>query len=110
MKCAYIDGANLHNGIKSFDWDFDYGRLRVWLSEKYSVLVSSDGDYTPLIKFLNSKNKLEVILSPYDTKKCSVLLKRTGAKISYISEQRIILESKKEKVPNADGTASGSFS
>jgi uncharacterized LabA/DUF88 family protein len=34
---AYIDGANLHNGIKSLDWNLDYKRLRVWLAEKYGV-------------------------------------------------------------------------
>lgn len=154
---AYIDGANLHKGIKSFNWEFDYRRFRVWLKEKYGVsqaylflgmmpkykdlytrlqefgytlvfkdviydgdgkakgncdaniivhamqnayenkfdkaiLVSSDGDYTPLVKFLNDKNKIEVILSPYETKKCSILLKRTGVKISYISDQQSILK------------------
>ncbi len=53
-----------------------------------AILVSSDGDYAPLIKFLSSKEKLEVILSPYETRKCSILLKRTGAKIAYITEQK----------------------
>ena len=154
---AYIDGANLHNGIESLNWKFDYKRFRVWLNDKYEVkqayiflgfvprykdlytrlqeqnytlifkevifdgegkakgncdadivvramqdayennfskaiLVSSDGDFSPLVKFLLSKNKIEVILSPYETRKCSVLLKRTGVKISYISEQKNILE------------------
>ena len=34
---AYIDGSNLHNGIQSLSWDFDYGRFRIWLSDKYKV-------------------------------------------------------------------------
>ncbi len=150
---AYIDGANLHHGVKQLSWKFDYGRFRVWLREKYGVkqaylflglipkhsdlyiklqeqgyilifkevvysqdgkakgncdadivvkamqdsyedtfekaiLVSSDGDYTPLVKFLKNKDKLEIILSPYKTQKCSILLKRTGAKIAYITEQK----------------------
>ena len=34
---AYIDGANLHNGIKNLDWKFDYAKFRVWLKEKYAV-------------------------------------------------------------------------
>ena len=154
---AYIDGANLHKGVRSLDWEFDYKRFRVWLKDKYGVsqaylflgmmpkykdlytklqefgytlvfkdviyvgdgkakgncdaniivhamqntyenkfdkaiLISSDGDYTPLVKFLIEKNKMEVILSPYETKKCSVLLKRTGVKISYISDQQSILK------------------
>jgi len=167
---AYIDGANLHNGIKSLSWKFDYARFRVWLHEKYgveqaylflgmmpkykelcrslqeqgytlifkeviynndgkakgncdadivvlamqdayeikfdgTVLVSSDGDYAPLVKFLISKQKVTAVVSPYETKKCSILLKRTEVKISYIADQRTILESRKEKAPNADGIA-----
>lgn len=34
---AYIDGANLHNAMLSLGWELDYGRLRVWLSDKYKV-------------------------------------------------------------------------
>ena len=178
---AYIDGANLHNGIRGLSWEFDYARFRVWLSEKYGIeqaylflgmmpkykelyralqeqgytlvfkeviydnngkakgncdadivvlamqdayenrfdkalLVSSDGDYAPLVKFLLSKQKIEAVVSPYGTslvpdgtKKCSVLLKRTGVRIAYIADQRTILETvleeRKEKAPDADGTA-----
>ena len=154
---AYIDGANLHKGISTLGWEFDYERFRVWLKEKYGVqkaylflgfipkykdiytklqeqgymlvfkdvifdgngkakgncdadivvhamqgsyenkfekaiLVSSDGDYAPLVKFLKEKDKMGFIVSPYETKKCSVLLKRTGIKISYIADQRNILK------------------
>ena len=155
-NAAYIDGANLHNGIKSLSWDFDYKRFRVWLREKYAVeqaylfigmmpkyaelytrlqeqgytlvfkdviydnngkakgncdadlvvsamqdayenkfdnavLVSSDGDYAPLVKFLIAKEKMLAVVSPYETQKCSVLLKRTGVKVSYIADQKTIL-------------------
>ena len=51
-----------------------------------AILVSSDGDYAPLVKFLNERSKFECILSPYDTEKCSILLKRTSVKISYLSD------------------------
>ena len=34
---AYIDGANLHKGVKSLDWRLDYKKFRVWLSEKYGT-------------------------------------------------------------------------
>ncbi len=166
---AYIDGANLHNGVKHLEWDFDYRRFRVWLQEKYgvekaylflglvskykdlytylqeigytlifkevifdgegkakgncdtdivvqamqdayenkfttSVLISSDGDYAPLVKFLMRKNKIEAVVSPYETSKCSILLKRTSVKITYITDQREILKIQKEKAPNVDGT------
>ena len=33
---AYIDGANLHRGVKSLGWNLDYKKFRVWLKEKYS--------------------------------------------------------------------------
>jgi len=57
-----------------------------------AVLVSSDGDYAGLVKFLLAKNKFETILSPAPAEKCSILLKRTGAKISYLSDQKSILQ------------------
>jgi len=154
---AFIDGANLHNGVRSLGWELNYARFRIWLKEKYkvkttylfmglipkysrlykflqeegftlvfkevvydgdgkakgncdadlvleavrgvyenkfdkAVIVSSDGDYAGLVKFLQEKQKLLAILSPSSSKKCSVLLKRTGAKISYIDDQKSILK------------------
>jgi len=59
-----------------------------------------------LVKFLVDKKRLSVVLSPNNTEKCSVLLKRTGASIAYLNDQRSILE----KAPGADRTAQGSFS
>lgn len=168
---AYIDGANLHKGIKDFGWRLDYRRFRIWLKEKYFVeraylfiglipkfhdlydflkksgfilvfkettydangrvkgncdadlvlaavcdtfensyfkliLVSSDGDYAGLVKFLLKKNKFKILLSP--DKNCSILLKRTNATISYLSDKRNILEDINlpyKKAPDADRTA-----
>jgi uncharacterized LabA/DUF88 family protein len=167
---AYIDGANLYNGIAGFGWKLDYARFRVWLREKYGVktayifiglipkykelytylqqcgftlifkeviydgdgkpkgncdadlvlqatrdayenkfdkaiIVSSDGDYAGLIKFLKERGKLKVILSPHAKDKCSILLKRTNAPITYMNDVRSFLEQRKEKAPDADGTA-----
>jgi len=34
---AYIDGANLHQGVSSLGWKLDYKKFRVWLSEKYKI-------------------------------------------------------------------------
>lgn len=163
---AYIDGANLHKGIKQLGWNFDYGKFRVWLQEKYgveqaylflglipkyknlytrlqeqgftlifkevtydgngkvkgncdadivvramrdtyennfgrAVLVSSDGDFAGLVSFLLEKGKLGVVLSPALSKNCSILLKRTGARISYLQDQRSIFETQ-EKAPDTD--------
>lgn len=47
-----------------------------------AVIISSDGDYASLIKFLQEKNKLLAILSP--SNHCSVLLKKTNARITYL--------------------------
>lgn len=47
-----------------------------------AVIVSSDGDYASLIKFLQEKNKLLSIVSP--SNHCSVLLKRTNTGILYL--------------------------
>ena len=47
--------------------------------EKYdeAVIVSSDGDFYSLVKYLYSNNKLKIVMSPhYQT--CSVLLKKTA--------------------------------
>lgn len=57
-----------------------------------AVLVTSDGDYAPLVNFLMSRNKMLTVLSPSDPKKCSILLKRTNVKIAYLNDQRNILE------------------
>lgn len=64
-----------------------------------AVLVSSDGDYAGLVKFLLEKDKFSVIVSPAVAKKCSILLKRTGAKIAYLNDKKSILRSQKRKSP-----------
>ena len=70
-----------------------------------TIIVSSDGDYAGLVKFLQVKQKLLAILSPSNEKKCSILLKRTGAKISHINDQHSHLElTQKEKAPDGDKT------
>lgn len=64
------------------------------------VVVASDGDYASTVSFLIEKKKLITILSPRNADKCSILLKRTGADIAYIDDQRTILKiSQNEKAP-----------
>lgn len=57
---AYIDAANLHQGTKVLDWEFDYARFRIWLKQKYQVqnaylfiglLPSNSKLYTQLQEF-----------------------------------------------------------
>ena len=154
---AYIDGANLYNGMSSLGWKLDYKRFRVWLTEKYgvkqayiflgmmpkykdlytslqedgftlifkevvydkngkakgncdadlvvkamqdafensfdkAVLVTSDGDYASLVKFLLVKDKFNVVISSALQDRCSILLKRTGASIVYVNDKCSHLE------------------
>lgn len=148
---AYIDGANLHQGVKSSSWDLDYPRFRSWMRQKFGIteatifiglitknanlytrfqesgfklvfkeivydgngkakgncdadlvlegckdiyekntkfalLVSSDGDYAPLVKLWQEKKIPCAILSPAPEFKCSILLKRTGVPIVYLND------------------------
>ncbi len=70
-----------------------------------AIIVSSDGDYASTVRFLMERGKLGVILSPAPEKKCSILLKRTKAAISYINDQKNILKAQKEKAPDGDETS-----
>ena len=62
---------------------------------KKAILVSSDGDYAGLVKFLVEKDKFLAVVSPAIVKKCSILLKRTGAKIDYLNDQKSVLRAQK---------------
>ena len=69
-----------------------------------AIIVSSDGDYASLVKFLIAQSKLKIILSPHTKNLCSILLKRTNSPIAYLNDQKTILEIRKEKAPDRDGT------
>lgn len=67
------------------------------------ALITSDGDYASLVKFLQAKNKLKIILSPSIQEKCSILLKRTNAPITYLNDvKNKISLNKNEKAPIKD--------
>lgn len=155
---AYIDGANLYNGVRDQGWMLDYKRFRVWLAEKLgvtkaqifigldprqsrlyqrlqefgyvlifkptitdldgkikgncdadmvlhivkdlyespdsrAVVVTSDGDFYSAVELLLDKGRLARIVSP--SPKCSILLKRTNAPITYLHELKTHVEMKK---------------
>jgi len=161
---AFLDGANLHIGVKGQGWQVDYKRLRVWLEEKLgvkkaylfiglvpgnsnlyrslqeagfilifkptvtdgngkikgncdadmvlnivsgayekrfkkAVIVTSDGDFYGVVEFLKKRGQLLRVISP--SPKCSILIKRTGAPISYLKEIKELVqkEPKKKKPP-----------
>jgi len=55
-----------------------------------AVIVSSDGDYVGLVRFLNERFVFNVLLSPAN--KCSYLLWKSGVRIVYLDSQRNKLE------------------
>ena len=62
-----------------------------------AILVTSDGDYAPLVKKLKDNKKFQTILSPSPPEKCSILLKRTDVSIAYLDDQRSLLEKTTEQ-------------
>jgi uncharacterized LabA/DUF88 family protein len=104
FKEVVYDGSGKAKGNCDADFVLQAARDVYENNFDQAVIVASDGDYAGLVKFLIEKNKLLIVLSPNVEKKCSVLLKRTEAKIAYINDQRSILSAKNEKTPDRDGT------
>lgn len=67
-----------------------------------AIIVSSDGDYASLVKFLMEHSRLKTVLSSHTKDLCSILLKRTNAPIAYLGDQKSILQAQKEKTPTKD--------
>ncbi len=68
----------------------DYGRY------DKAVIVTSDGDFYSLVKYLYKSNKLKCVISPY-VKTCSNLLKKTAReKIVFMDNLKKKLEYKKK--------------
>lgn len=77
-----------------------------------ALLVSSDGDFASTVSFLLERGRFQRLVAPHPRAKCSILLKRTNAKITYLQDIRHLVERRveQEKAPGADGTAQGSSS
>lgn len=58
-----------------------------------AVIVSSDGDYAGLVKFLKEKGVLNSVISP--SNKCSYLLRKLNIPLIYLDTQRKKLEYRK---------------
>lgn len=62
-----------------------------------AIIISSDGDFYSLVKYLYERNKLCLVMSPY-IKTCSVLLKKSAKeKIVFMDNLRKKLEYKMKK-------------
>ena len=68
-----------------------------------AIIITSDGDFYSLVKYLYKNNKLRCVISPY-VKTCSVLLKKTAKeKIVFMSNLRQKLEYLEIKKNTAKG-------
>ena len=84
FKEVVYDGSGKAKGNCDADLVLQAARDYFEQSPTGVVLVSSDGDYAPLVKFWQEKNTPCTIISPAPVKKCSILLKRTAAPIVYL--------------------------
>lgn len=109
FKEVVYDGEGKAKG--NCDADLVLQATRDAYENKYdkAVIVSSDGDYASLVKFLKERRKLKMILSPHIKNLCSILLKRTNAPIAYLNDQKLILQSKKKKPPTRTKPHKGLF-
>lgn len=63
-----------------------------------AIIISSDGDYACLVKFLKERKAFEALISP--SQKCSYLLKKLNVPILYLETQKHKLENaSKRKSP-----------
>jgi len=66
---------------------------------KKAILVSSDGDFACLVKFLLKKDRFEFLLSPRGGNKCSSLLRRTEARVVFLPQIKERIVFKNENPP-----------
>lgn len=107
---GYIkENENLYNHLRSYGYKLIFKKVSIMPDgkpkgnvdaelvlhtldkiNKYNkaIIVSNDGDFACLVKYLSDKNKLEVVLSP-NKNKCSVLLRKaTGKRIDFINDKQ----------------------
>ena len=69
--------------------------VKVWREEhnfKQAVIITSDGDFASLVRFLREKDKLLRVLSPPPLGCFALLKKAVGQQIDFLNEQRHRLE------------------
>ena len=64
-----------------------------------AIIVTSDGDYAHLVEVLLKRKQLHAVLSPSPSARCSVLLKRTSARIVYLEDKKVLVSPQKKKPP-----------
>ena len=88
----------------NIDADLDLQAMIDYRNYDKAVIVTSDGDFYSLIRYLYERNKLKKVISPY-VKTCSVLLKKSAKeKVVFMNNLRKKLEYINEKTPSKDET------
>lgn len=64
-----------------------------------ALIVTGDGDFYCLVKYLDSQNKLLKVLAPSPRNCSSLLMKIAGKKISFVGDLKIKLGYKKKRTP-----------
>ena len=68
------------------DADLAFNVMRYYTSYNRAIIVTSDGDFDTLVKYLKKKGKLKGVISP-GRYNCSLLLKRVcGGLIFYLED------------------------
>ncbi|KKS37972.1 MAG: hypothetical protein A3G49_01295 [Candidatus Sungbacteria bacterium RIFCSPLOWO2_12_FULL_41_11] len=111
------------NGMKpkgDIDADLAFSVMRYYKEYDGAVLITSDGDFDTVVRYLRKKSKLSAVISP-NKDKCSALLKKAaqdkiqfleevGEKILKTNEDVFIVKTENEKAPLGDETQSSAFS
>ena len=94
-KEVTYDGAGKIKG--NCDADLVLKTVVDYYEKKFNqaVIVSSDGDYAGLVKFLREKQALASVISP--SNKCSYLLRKLNIPLTYLDTQRKKLEYRNNK-------------
>lgn len=71
---AFIDSQNLNLGVKSDDWDLDFGKFRIYLKEKYVVekaylFIGQVSGYEKLYTYLQEAGYILVFKPTLEFKK-----------------------------------------
>ena len=87
------------------DVDLTLTTVDLLLEYDNAILITSDGDFASLVKYLEDKNKFKVALSPNRKKTSFLLRKACGWKraIQYLEDVRVELKKiEKQKAPSRD--------
>ncbi|MBI4437928.1 NYN domain-containing protein [Candidatus Uhrbacteria bacterium] len=86
FKEVVYDGTGKAKGNCDADLVLQAVRNHFEMGITKAVLVSSDGDYAPLVNFWLEKSISCIVVSPAPLKKCSILLKKTGVPILCLND------------------------